>query len=381
MNTPPLTFVDTPEQKPVSWFKALVVGVGYMLLHYVVLLAVQLVALLKFTEEATAQLGAAASQKEISELAEKLFYAKADLISIITQFLTIGIVFAIFWFVRMSKVENKPSITSFFSLKKVTPAVLGTSALLSFCLYFLVIGFMVIVGLIFPDLLEDYNESMAMSDDPNWILNFITLVIGAPLVEELIYRNMAITNMKKRIPPIVAVLISAAVFGIAHGNPLQIVYAAAIGIVFGIIFIRTESIYPSLLGHAIFNGIGFVSSLLGSLLEDGGIGEMAVSSVMMILMLLSLIGGPFVLYYLILLTKKESTDKQYGYPIYYTVSTSGDSNETNNHQNYYAPQGTEPQPQGWVFDHRYGWRFVGTNQTPSPDQSNTDHTNPPDDTN
>ena len=104
MNTPSLTFVDTPEQKPVSWFKALVVGIGYMLLHYVVLLAVQLVALLKFTEEATAQLGAAASQKEISELAEKLFYAKADLISIITQFLTIGIVFAIFWFVRMSKV-------------------------------------------------------------------------------------------------------------------------------------------------------------------------------------------------------------------------------------------------------------------------------------
>lgn len=343
------------------------VGLGYMALHYAILLLVQLIALFHFTDKATEQLGSGASKEEIAELAETLFYGRANLISIITQFTTILIVVAIFFIIRALKREEKPCFTTYFSLKKVPFPQLRASFFLAIFLYFAVIGLVTVIGLVFPKLLESYNESMTnSSQDPSWILNFITLVIGAPLVEELIYRNMAITNLSKKLSPIVAVLISSAIFGIAHGNPVQIVYAACVGVVFGVIFIRTESILPSLLGHAVFNGIGFaVSVIVATFPEDDPV-FMAYSVAAVLMIPLSLIGGPIALARLIRMTRKGSPYNEN--PMFFTVNTGETPYNGSQTNNYNASQGTNPQMQGWYFDPRYGWcRQAPDNKTDTSD--------------
>ena len=358
---------DLSEQKPKNRFMPIFIGLGYMALHYAILLLVQLIALFHFTDKATEQLGSGASKEEIAELAETLFYGRANLISIITQFTTILIVVAIFFIIRALKREEKPCFTTYFSLKKVPFPQLRASFFLAIFLYFAVIGLLTVIGLVFPKLLESYKESMTnSSQDPSWILNFITLVIGAPLVEELIYRNMAITNLSKKLSPIVAVLISSAIFGIAHGNPIQIVYAACVGVVFGVIFIRTESILPSLLGHAVFNGIGFAVSVIVAYFPEDDPVFMAYSVAAVLMIPLSLIGGPIALVRLIRMTKKSSPFNQN--PMFFMVNT-GDTPYNGSQANgYNASQGTNPQMQGWYFDPRYGWcRQAPDNKTDTSD--------------
>ena len=52
-----------------------------------------------------------------------------------------------------------------------------------------------------------------------------------------------------------AVVLSAVAFGAVHMIPHQVFYATLLGLVLGLLAIRTGSIWPSLTFHAVFNGI------------------------------------------------------------------------------------------------------------------------------
>ena len=273
------------------------------------------------------------------------------------------------------------------------------SALLSFGAYFTVISIISLISVVFPEFVESYNETMeSVSTDPNWVLQFITLVIGAPLCEELIYRNMSITNLNKKIAPMISVLITSAVFGLAHGQPLQIAYAGALGLVFGIIFIRTESLYPSLVAHAVFNLLGFTFSYLDEIIAPESSAENALNIVLWVLIIVSYLTMPLVFYWLVKHTKtpkklvkvqpqqpnipnpQTTTPQyqpypgylpyapyapyppQYGYPQY--PNNPPYPPQSQPYYNPYPQQGPAPQqPQpypGWVFNQYYGWIYVGT---------------------
>ena len=52
-----------------------------------------------------------------------------------------------------------------------------------------------------------------------------------------------------------AVVLSAVAFGAVHMIPHQVFYATLLGLVLGLLAIRTGSIWPGLAFHAVFNGI------------------------------------------------------------------------------------------------------------------------------
>lgn len=105
-----------------------------------------------------------------------------------------------------------------------------------------------------PDYMQDTLFSMSRD-----VFGIISIAIMAPIVEELLFRGAIQGYLLRRgMKPIYAILIASAVFGIVHFNPAQVVFAFAIGMIFGWLYYRTGSVVPGIVGHFINNGIATI---------------------------------------------------------------------------------------------------------------------------
>ncbi len=108
---------------------------------------------------------------------------------------------------------------------------------------------------------ESYMEMMSsMSQDAGMFT--VAAILGAPLIEELVFRAGPLTKFKGVMPTWAALLLTSALFGLAHGNPIQIIYTFVVGLVLGALFIKTDSIYPSIIGHFCFNAANLVPMIM-----------------------------------------------------------------------------------------------------------------------
>ena len=118
-----------------------------------------------------------------------------------------------------------------------------------------------ILGALPQEWLEDYMEASAALNDTG-LLMMLATVIFAPLVEEIVFRGLVLTRLRRGMPGWLAVLITALAFGVCHGQIVWIAYAFVLGTIFGFMALRARSIWPSLTAHLIFNGIGHLSAVL-----------------------------------------------------------------------------------------------------------------------
>lgn len=88
----------------------------------------------------------------------------------------------------------------------------------------------------------------------------ILLFAGAvltPLGEEFVFRGV-VANALNRYGAWAGVVASAAIFAAAHGPSVIFVLAFMIGIVAGWLFRRTESIWPGVVVHVVYNGLHLI---------------------------------------------------------------------------------------------------------------------------
>ena len=96
-----------------------------------------------------------------------------------------------------------------------------------------------------------------------WVLLFLLVGIGAPVVEELFYRGLLQRALIKRgLPPWLSVLLGAALFSAMHLEPLQFVGLFLFGAVSGWLALRTRRLGPSIAAHVGFNTTTVVTLLL-----------------------------------------------------------------------------------------------------------------------
>lgn len=88
-------------------------------------------------------------------------------------------------------------------------------------------------------------------------------VVWAPIFEELAFRGLLFPTLRLRLPAWPAALLSAAIFGIAHGYGLQ-GFAAVTwsGMIWALGYQRTRSLLPGMLAHAGSNLLATSSFLL-----------------------------------------------------------------------------------------------------------------------
>lgn len=100
--------------------------------------------------------------------------------------------------------------------------------------------------------------SYVMGGSLLWRILF--MVILAPILEEYIFRKQLIDRMRIYGEK-TAVILSAAMFGLFHGNLSQMFYAATIGLVFGYVYVRTGRLRYSIGMHMLINFLGSVVSV------------------------------------------------------------------------------------------------------------------------
>ena len=95
------------------------------------------------------------------------------------------------------------------------------------------------------------------SGDTIWI--FIFVVVIGPIIEEIIFRKIFIDRLSKYGMSL-AIWFSALAFGLFHGNLNQFFYAAALGLVFGYVYVKTGRLRYSILLHMCINFMGSIVS-------------------------------------------------------------------------------------------------------------------------
>jgi membrane protease YdiL (CAAX protease family) len=89
----------------------------------------------------------------------------------------------------------------------------------------------------------------------------LSVVVIPPLVEEIMFRGVVLQSLR-RYGDGFAVLVSAILFGLYHGNLIQMVFAFVSGLALGFVVIRTNSLLPSILIHCINNGISYAVEMV-----------------------------------------------------------------------------------------------------------------------
>ncbi len=94
-----------------------------------------------------------------------------------------------------------------------------------------------------------------------FILSFIATAIVPALVEEFACRGIVLGLLKKYGQGF-AIITSAIVFGIMHGNFEQIPFAILVGLILGYIYVKTNSIWTCVVVHGVNNAISVIFNYL-----------------------------------------------------------------------------------------------------------------------
>jgi membrane protease YdiL (CAAX protease family) len=93
-----------------------------------------------------------------------------------------------------------------------------------------------------------------------YVVNSVIICTWVPLVEELTYRGLGYSLLERfgRWPAVLGVGLA---FGLAHGLLLSLPIIVAFGSALAWIRSRTDSVYPGMVLHALFNAIALVAAV------------------------------------------------------------------------------------------------------------------------
>lgn len=117
-----------------------------------------------------------------------------------------------------------------------------------------------------PDIYKQMFKGMMHND-----MGFIAVGVLVPIAEEMVFRGailrrlLDLTGNEKRW---IAIVLSAALFGIIHGNMLQGVNAFAMGLMLGWMYVRTRSIVPGVVMHFTNNSLSYIMERMYPGTED-----------------------------------------------------------------------------------------------------------------
>jgi sodium transport system permease protein len=96
----------------------------------------------------------------------------------------------------------------------------------------------------------------------------IVLVAIVPAIcEELAFRGFILSGLRRMGHPGRAIVYSALLFGLTHSILQQSLAAALVGLVLGLIAVRTGSIFPCMVFHMIHNALGLGAAKVPELLD------------------------------------------------------------------------------------------------------------------
>ena len=164
-------------------------------------------------------------------------------------------VLGIYFFTKIYRKKDfyVPKINNHMSLKplgKYALISLGVSGISN--LWIFLMQFLATYSPTIKSSLESFIEHDEIFN-ANPILAFISVAILAPIVEEIIFRGIIFNEGAKYKGGSFPIIISALLFGLAHMQPIQIVYAFIVGLIFGFVYSKTHSLPIVMFLHMLNN--------------------------------------------------------------------------------------------------------------------------------
>ena len=136
----------------------------------------------------------------------------------------------------------------------------------------------VVAHLPLEDMSGGFRQSSAMLRDGSLVIRIVTNGVVVPILEELLYRGVicgqmeawgsvgSLLEVKPKTPSlkvqVLAVVVSAVLFGALHFNMVQFLYAVIMGVVLGVAYIRTHRLWVVIVAHGLTNLVVILASVL-----------------------------------------------------------------------------------------------------------------------
>jgi len=163
-------------------------------------------------------------------------------------------IFFLIMFPQFKKEWKKENFWSFGTVKPI------------YILLYLIFGISfntVVVGIMnmLPTMPQQPTDGMIGN---NLILEIIAIGLLAPIVEEIIYRGIVQKRLTKMLKVPVALVLQALIFAVIHFHLVQGTYAFIFGIIVGLIYIWSGSIWSAIVVHIAFNSMSVImTNILG----------------------------------------------------------------------------------------------------------------------
>lgn len=184
--------------------------------------------------------------------------------SLVIYVLSLGIIIGLPWLVM--KYRTTKQEVGLDSHMTWTDLLLAPAA---FVVYILLSFVLTAIASHFPfynvNQVQDTGFS-GLSHGYEYFLAFFTLVIVAPVSEEILFRGYLLGKLRKYIPIWASILITSLLFGLVHFEWNVSVDVFALSIVLCLLRVQTGRLWPSIVLHMIKNGIAFYFLFINPLL-------------------------------------------------------------------------------------------------------------------
>ena len=158
------------------------------------------------------------------------------------------------WLFRIQKHSAQTSLTvpkESHMMVKIPILALGMGGISS--LWFILIALFLQSVPLISDSMESFDATWSTVDSVPYFWLLLSVVVAGPIVEELLFRGIMFHYLEKIKPGWFPILFSGIAFGWWHGEFVQVVYAALMGILLGIVYARVRDLKISIILHIINN--------------------------------------------------------------------------------------------------------------------------------
>ncbi|HBN75770.1 MAG TPA: CPBP family intramembrane metalloprotease domain-containing protein [Planctomycetaceae bacterium] len=137
----------------------------------------------------------------------------------------------------------------------------------------LVVELAVRLAWFFPSLPEHAKAALATMADGSvpWYWVVLTFAVTPAICEELAFRGFILAGFRKTGRHYLAIIFSGLLFGIMHMIPQQVFNAALLGMLLGLLVVKSGSIFPAMLFHFGNNALGVLHGNLESMRQTSAL--------------------------------------------------------------------------------------------------------------
>ena len=179
------------------------------------------------------------------------------------------VIFGIWYYFGFVKKDIKADKYESGIAKMKDPGTIIFLVVLTLGMHFFVCLVGSLVGYLIPDSGEWLDSIMGMTVGENDIAGYLSVMLIAPISEEIAFRGVMLKKLKESFGFVGCVTVTTVLFGIMHLNPMQSIYVLPMGVMFAYVAYKYDSVIPAIIAHILNNCVGMIlPGILGRNLKN-----------------------------------------------------------------------------------------------------------------